>query len=147
MPGSKNNCPVEILRKIANQRWPGQFFIKGNSPYDKGVEFISLEGEEPSVVCTFKKNNDAFMALMNPNWYPGKEEPKVLGLFPSQVSNYLKNLRGQKLFYEKTIALKQASDERLNLIKINPQEENILQELMFRLDKIKKRLASGKQLL
>lgn len=142
MSGSKNNCSVKTLRKITNKRWPGRFFVKGNSPYDKGVEFISLENEDPSVVCTFEKNNDAFLALLDPTWYPGKEESNdtFLKLFPDVETPHVKILKGQKLFYEKTIALKQALDERLNLIKIHPQEENILTEMWFRLSKIKKRI-------
>lgn len=139
MSGTKDNCSIEHLRKIANQRWPGQYFIKGNEPYDKGVEVIRL-GVDPEIVHTFPKNNDAFVAMLDPSWHPGKTDKSTRSLFNLKPASQRDSVQGKRLFYTKLIALKLAVDERLALIDVKPTDSECLNELRYRLRKLKSKL-------
>lgn len=135
MSGTKDNCSREHLTKLMEQRWPGQYHVKGNEPYDKGVEIIRL-GEDPEVVDTFAKNNDAFVVMIDPTWFPGKPSVITRRLFSVTVAPK-SSLFNKILFYEKSIALCLAVKERCNIAGLELNVDDCLKELRYRLGRLK----------
>jgi hypothetical protein len=136
MSGSVENCTVEILRKLCEQRWPEQYHIKGNEALSKGVVFTKL-GEHPFECAHFDKNNDAYLKLIDPKWQP--DMPAMPKGFFEFNKPPVDNTAAQRLFYEKLICDIHSLDERLKLINVDLQQSPqwLIDTLSRRIQKIR----------
>ncbi len=70
--GSKQ---AKDIREILNKRYPGQYRVRGSTPYEKGCIILKVTDGKKYFYKEYPSNKEAYAAISNINW--GKDE----GLF------------------------------------------------------------------
>lgn len=96
MSGTEKSCSIEDIRKVFKQKgWDTDYTVKGNEPYSKGTKVFWRTPDGLRIETqSFDKNDDLFVALLDPKYHPGKIWPPNPGLFPEM--EWVENNRASK---------------------------------------------------
>ena len=130
MSGTKQQASIKELRKLI-KHFPN-YSIIGNKPYAKGVLLIA-KGKNGGVIQTFKKNYDAFKAMITPGWAPDKPILKVKGLFEVECKIHQSMTR---LIHKKCLDYGMEFHELAEAIGINPFDRDCINNINKRLQRL-----------
>lgn len=108
MPGSKQQCSVEIIQKILNKNFP-DYLVIGNQPYHTSTLLLKKDGTNFLLIKSYDKNNALFREMIQPGWFPGKDAQGD-SLFADQTTTTMPLVYNRYLLGKLADLLKSAED-------------------------------------